>query len=554
MASSFFSSTSELNSHRDVLAYNQKRYAQGVEDGWIVPTVYPAFSYGAGLLILFLLIPPTSRFHNRLTRYLTFAASAAWHIYMIRHCKGWGPSVSFGIGILSAYGVLYAAVLLVFNDAKADWKRVKREEAWFSKEIRQRNQYEAVKPTANGDSLRQRKAQTSSEPSQDPRIQLSLEGPQRIIEERRITYRWQPYPLDSFYERCEWVGDVLTTMRGVGWEWTISGLPSRPGLVQLALRADAADQQQVEDKPTSRNGISRFDTYWSLMLHNAWLFTKGYVGIDILKTIMVHDPYFWGLVDRSPPNWLPHFIQVSWFWTRSYRLLICMSFIWLGLRTIYCWGPMFFVGLLGRAYIGANGEPWMYPDHYGSYSNVFTRGLAGWWGGWWHQVFRFGFQAGATWLTNDVLRLQARSMLSNVISLFVAFALSGFLHGSGSITMHGDTLPLRNSFTFFILQPIGIMLEVAWRQMLKKTGLASKIPWWVGWTISFVYVHLWFVMTGPLLTDDFSRGGLWLFEPVMFSPLRGLGFGVEGDSFFCWGGKHFAWHSDSRWWMSGIAL
>ena len=107
---------------------------------------------------------------------------------------------------------------------------------------------------------------------------------------------------------------------------------------------------------------------------------------------------------------------------------------------------------------------------------------------------------------------------------------------------------------FFLWQPIGIMMETAWRSMLKQTGLYHKIPPWLAKTANFVYVHGWFWLTGPLLTDDFAKGGLWLFEPIMLSPLRGLGFGVEGDGFYCWGGRQVKWHSDEKWWLSGIVL
>lgn len=544
-----------MKTHHDVVKFNQQRYEEGVRNGTIVPTVYPAFTYALALLILFFLIPPSSRFHNKFTRYLTFGVTAAWHIWLITNCKAYGPSVSFGIGLISAWGVLWAAVLLIFHDAKADWKRVKREEIWFAKDLRDGNIKQPLdEKKTNGNAVRERKAKPSSKPSDDERIQSSMKQPQRIIEERRVTYCWQAYPSQPFRERLEWACDIIANMRGVGWTWKISGLPSRPGLVQASLNADIADDAKVEDIRVSRNGVSRCDTYWSLMIHNAWLIVKGYIAADIIKTIMIHDPYFWGLVDRSAPTWLPRIIQTSFLLTRSYRLMISMSVVWIGLRTIYCFGPVFFVGVLGPDVLGFNGEPWMYPDHFGSYWNVYERGLAGWWGGWWHQVFRFGFQSGGHWLADDVLRLQPESMTSKMVQLFTAFMLSGFIHASGSRTMVGVTMPLRNSFLFFLLQPLGIIIEMVLKNLLNSTKISQKMPWQVTWTGNFIFVHAWFLATGPLLTDDFARGGIWLFEPIMLSPLRGLGFGVEGDGFFCWGGRHFAWHPDSRWWLKGIAL
>lgn len=548
MAPKLFSDERRFNSHFDVLEYNSRRYTEGVQIGSIVPTVYPAFTYGLAVLILFFMIPPSSRLHNKATRYCTFAVTAAWHAWLIANCKAWGPSVSFGIGIMAAWGIVWAAVLLVFNDAKSDWKRIVREDTWTVLEVRDGKSPDPAESKDPADvTIRELKVKPMQDSVGDQQQR------RRTIEEHKISYSWQPYPR-TWQDRFVWTCDIVSTMRGIGWLWKISGLPSRSRIVEASLSADSPSKTRSENKAVSRNGIKRYDTYWSVIMHNVWIVIKGYIAIDILKTIVVHDPYFWGLVDRAPPTWLPYFIQASALWTRAYRLTVSMSLVWIGLRTIYSFGPLFFVGVLGKEYLGSNGEPWMYPDHYGSYLNVFTRGLAGWWGGWWHQVFRFAFQAGGHWITDDVLRLQPKTMLSNFVQLFVAFAMSGFLHASGSRTMMGKTMPLSGSFLFFLVQPIGIILEISFKNMLKKAGLLDKAPNWLAWTSNFVYVHAWFFLTGSLLTDDFARGGIWLFEPIMLSPLRGLGFGPEGTGFFCWGGRHFAWHLDQRWWLSGIAL
>jgi hypothetical protein len=54
--------------------------------------------------------------------------------------------------------------------------------------------------------------------------------------------------------------------------------------------------------------------------------------------------------------------------------------------------------------------------------------------------------------------------------------------------------------------------------------------------------------------DDFARGGVWLFEPIPVSPLRGLGFGQEGDRWWCWGHIGVGWYTGKHWWESGIAF
>jgi len=76
----------------------------------------------------------------------------------------------------------------------------------------------------------------------------------------------------------------------------------------------------------------------------------------------------------------------------------------------------------------------------------------------------------------------------------------------------------------------------------------------VGMLVRFLYVHAWFYVTAGLLVDDFARGGVWTFEPIAFSLFRGLGMGVEGDGFWCIRGKVAWWHTNEKWWLSGVAL
>ena len=89
---------------------------------------------------------------------------------------------------------------------------------------------------------------------------------------------------------------------------------------------------------------------------------------------------------------------------------------------------------------------------------------------------------------------------------------------------------------------------------MKGTGLARKTPAWVGRGATFVYVHVWFYYTAHLLVDDFSKGGVFLFEPVPVSVFRGLGFGAEGDGWWCLGDSGIRWVRGSTWYQTGIAF
>jgi hypothetical protein len=132
--------------------------------------------------------------------------------------------------------------------------------------------------------------------------------------------------------------------------------------------------------------------------------------------------------------------------------------------------------------------------------------------------------------------------------------ISGVLHSAGSFTTPGPSNPITGSFVFFAIQPIGIMAEKVGTQLVNRTSLSRRVPKRFGQLFRFVYVHAWFYFTAPLLCDDFARQGLWLYEPVPVSPIRALGFGVKGDSWWCWSGPLVHWHNDETWWKSGFYL
>ena len=132
----------------------------------------------------------------------------------------------------------------------------------------------------------------------------------------------------------------------------------------------------------------------------------------------------------------------------------------------------------------------------------------------------------------------------------LAFTLSGLLHMCGSYTQIGDTFPVRGPLCFFLCQIGGVAVQIGILLAMKKIGA----PTWVKRTVNFVYTHVWFYYTAPLLVDDFARGGVWLFEPVPISIFRGLGLGSKYDGVWQWHGRIVDWHSGKHWWDSGIAL
>ena len=523
-----------LHSHKGAVAAYHRSYYQDVATGKTAPFVYPIATLGAAIgLLFFLLIPPTSRLHNIFTRYLTFAFIACWHGYFVINCRGLNPSTGFGVGGIAVFGTIWAATLLVFNDAKAQFKRVHRRPRGIS---------------INGD-------ETSM-----PTINALINGSIHLIEKdsddsgyagSRFDYYWQSYP-PFMYDRLWWVLDLWTNFRLVGWDRGLRTMPTMPNAVQMQLNKSIKRDDTIINRPVTTTGLRRFDSREELVRHFLWVGIKGYLMLDFFCTMARHDPYFRGKIDAIPSG-LPQFM-LAWpgAWITGYRLILGMGFVWLGLRNIFVLAPLVMPNILDEKLMGTWSEPWLYPDHYGSYSVVLDKGLAGWWGGWWHQAFRVSFLAASDWII-DVIGIPQKSTLARAISVFTSFFLSGLIHAAGSLTEAGPNFPWA-SMTFFMLQPLGIILELLWRQGLSRAGLRDHIPTWLAYTASFVWVHLWFWYTAPMFVDDMARGGLWLAQMLPFSPMRALGLGEKGDSFYCWQGPWVKWHQDQTWWKSGFAF
>lgn len=517
-------------SHKEAVNRLRAEYEGDIANGTVVPFVYPVATIGIGVGLLFFLIPPTSRFHNRFTRYAVFIFIASWHAYIVAYCKGLNPSTGFGVGAMSTFGTMWAAVLLVFHDAKASFKRIEmREQVMEESSGSVTENYEISERITEGHK------------------QASHHMP-------RTTYFWQAYPSSFNKRRLYWIVDVWINFRLIGWDKEVSSMPSYPVRIQSQLDPSRKKEVTLHDVSKTKAGLGRYDLTSHLLRHNLLVFLKGYLILDILLTLTRHDPYFWGDVQAPPPAGLPHFVKAHpEFYVKGYRLYTGMIFIWLGLRTILVLAPLCFVGLFGKKWLGIWGEPWLYPDHYGSYKNVLENGIAGWWAGWWHQSFTFAFYSASNWL-NDCLNIQRRSNIGKFVTLLTSFFLSGLIHASGSQTQQGQTDPLRGSMMFFMVQPCGIIAERLWRQAAHRSGLSAHYPKWVVYVTNFLWINLWFWLTAPLIVDDLGKGGLWLTELIPFSPSRLLGLGPPDDGAFRWNGPLARWHTGNHWFSSGVAL
>jgi hypothetical protein len=515
-------------SHWDLIEHYYAEYDRNVASGKYRPFLYPWGTLGALVVIIYLLIPHQNRPWLKNCRFLVFAWIVAFAIYSTLYTRAKGMAPAFGVGLISAWSVVWVSAILICNDAQTDFQRIERLEGVFK----------SSKPQDKDESSKlQEKDDTTTED-----MTKGHSGPTA----RHGSFAWQPYPLTPFIERLDWVLDIFCNFRGAGWNWRTSALPPPPKDIQAQLQHNSATLPRTSNR-THASQTRLYTTRTALFKANATSALLGYIALDALKTTIMHDRYFWGLTTSPSP------VFASPLLTHISRLVLSQLAIKTALQTLFALGPLFFCFALGPALLGARAEPWMYPDTWASYTVVLDAGLAGWWGNWWHQTFRFAF-AEPSRVALAALGLDRTTPVARAGQLLVAFGLSGVVHAAGSLTCAGPTRPVRGPLAFFLLQALGIFVEGVVAQAL---GTQRRVPAWAMRVWRFVYVHTWFYYTAHLLCDDFASGGIWLFEPVPVSLFRGLGFGADPrDGWWCWGGvlDVLRWHRGEKWWGSGIAF
>ena len=532
-------------SSRELVNIYRSYFNACVASGDLRPMVQPYYSYWLFILIGYLCIPHVNRPWLYAARWLVMALITVVNLNIIQTTSTMGIGTGFGVGLVAAWGIVWSATWLIWNAPQFDAQRVevKDKRAWL-------NSIEGVidegdKSSANGkaskkvEGLRSRQTQNGHAKSQEQGKTVNANGKIKPLE-----YYWQPYPIDSFRDRIDWVVDLVLNFRGPGWNWEVPSNPPLPPYIKAGLK-EPVDIRSLNNK--SLAGIRRYYTRRQLAKHVLPRFIFGYLMLDFLKTILMKDVYFLlGPTEFPPPKYLESLSPVT---LSLYRQLASMVGVITALETIFSLAPLIFCLILGPRWLGLRAEPWMYPTTWGSFDIIFKKGLEGLWGGWWHQTFRFAFASPANFLLQHKI-LRPKSPVAKLINLTVAFGISGFLHAAGSYTQFVDT-KVWHPALFFMLQIIGILLQQFFCTFFKDW--IKKMPSNIRTSANFAFTFTWLYCTSSLLIDDFARGGLWLFQPVPISLFRGLGYGEPGDGWWCWGGVEIWWQWGKHIWDTGLA-
>lgn len=341
--------------------------------------------------------------------------------------------------------------------------------------------------------------------------------------------------------------------RRPGWNWAIHCLPPYH---PPPLTAEGV-QLPLESLPNrSREGYTRTLSRRALFIERFFFdVVPSYVVLDLCAVLMMQDPYFVVGPEKSR-DLLPLTAAAAHPLLLSLRRT-ALSFIGIltALQLAFGFGALCLCFLLGSSggggLLGFRAHPWHLPTAFGSFDQVLDRGLAGFWGAWWHQTFRFGFEAPGRWLLahrrerqrqrhrvegeeeKDTATTNPRMTTTDrLLAAAFAFLQSGLIHAAGSYSTVAPETKWWQPPLFFALAGAGSTLQ-RWLSARLLSSLSS-----LSWPApsrrvrrfgNLAFALAWCWATGWLLIDDFARCGLWLYEPVPVSLFRALGYGPAGD-------------------------
>ena len=524
------------------------RYDVALSNGSIDPFVYPRETISVLVLLLAILFIPQMRTTYRIKRTTSVLAFlvVSWLCgSTVYRCRTIAFAGGYGIGLMCAWGIVASGYLLVFNDLGTAFQRLEKRDVTDENGTALENSRPQNGSVTTGRHLVGRSASSGLNNRKIWGVNgtaiTQATDPRGHQDQSQYSLVWQAFP-EPLAHRLDWAIDLATSFRGVHWNWRVSSLPEID-TPQKGISGSASGV--LHSSPPSAMQALRRQAVYDFILH--------YFLIDLVKTITITDPYFHGTASLSSPSpWL--FLQGNPTLTWLIRLTMSLAGVVSALTFIFSLSPLIFPLLPQSITLAPLHEPALYPPYWGPLgTSVLDKGLPGLWGKWWHQMFRFGISEPSRYLI-EVLGLPPRSKPARIITVLVAFAVSGSIHATASYTAFLPSRPLGGPFAFFMLQGVGVLGQPAFLKYLSANAYDTRtLPTWLRRTGNGLFVASWLFLTGPLLANDFASCGIWLFEPLPISLLRG----VLGQGYWCWSGQRVAWwpgREGESWWRQGIAV
>lgn len=214
----------------------------------------------------------------------------------------------------------------------------------------------------------------------------------------------------SYKDRIGWAVDLAATLRGINWSFYFR------------------DKSKIP-KPLSNLRQARSTSFCGCLLR----FLLSCACIDVLKLVMMTNPYFWGYTRAVAPSHLPSFFHCPAIFF-AYRSALITAGVKVALHYQCDFNALISTQLLGPKILGPAGEAWMHPPIFGPFSAVLEDGLNDFWGQYWHQIFWVAFTSAGRWV---VLRLGLKpgARRARMVVMLVAFLMSSTLYASSTLTL-----------------------------------------------------------------------------------------------------------------------
>ncbi|KJZ73515.1 hypothetical protein HIM_07071 [Hirsutella minnesotensis 3608] len=523
-----------------VRSEHRARFHQAVRDGDALPLLIPYSLLGVFVLpVLWLAIPHTRRPWWYQTRWLVAVAGVAFNLHIISTCSSGNLPFSYASGLMAAWGIIWSLNLLIWTRPQFDAARVVK-----VTRPAQRSVLALESPSTSRNNNLASPEQGAVKRRTNKSVEPSLFKQDGAAED---VYVWQPYPVDGPYlQRLGWALDLVTSFRGAGWNWSVPIVP-HPRTPPKVSSGDIVDLDSMALQ--TRSGYSRCQSEGEFVRKMLLFMAAMYLIADFGLLLAANDPYFIFGPDRYQEV-ASHLLGIPPWLILAYRELICLAIIVCYLTAVFVLGNFLHYWFL-KFFFPSYAALWRHPSAFGAFSQVLDRGLAGWWGGFWHQTFRVGFSAPANYFIEHGY-LGTRSPVTAVVVVCVSFLQSGLLHASGSISSIPNSKPWR-SVAFFLLQAVGVVVQDSLRRLARRHFPNTSVA--ISRILNFSITILWLYFTADFFLADLASTGVTLSEPLPISPLRWLFSGNENEPLWRWGETGYpTWHVGRHWWESGIAL
>ncbi|PMD44935.1 hypothetical protein L207DRAFT_577883 [Hyaloscypha variabilis F] len=412
--------------------------------------------WGPAILFTALIVPKVF-YSSYATRLLTFAAVGGSVVWALQPHDVDNAATSYLFGFAPCWVLIVAAVLLLLYNPARDFRRIRRK-----------------------------------------RDEHGNHG--------GVEYEWEAFP-EQLSKRCWWALDLMMNWRGLGWSYQ-----RRQHLIPDAVKR-VYDEAGINVK---RDG-GPIQTRSSFLLQQSWYFAMDYVLLDLCIYFLDRDPWFNRDLDSNEKLLFGHPAGNYDILVRPYRIFLGTLATYIVMDVAHVALALACVGL-GPRYLGTLGEPWQHPPLWGTFDDLFHRGLPGFWGNFWHDLFRFQFLTITRKLfsssTNDK---QSAHGFRGLLAMTFVFALSGFMHAAGSYAELRETAPLW-LFAGFAVQSIG----VAAQEMITMLMVKGKVGPGVKQAVTIAFWWFWGWLTAPIVIGDMAACGLFQSKVIPYSIVNRL--------------------------------